>query len=229
MDDLTLIYVTASEIPKRWVEYQVKCLLAASGNTPIISMSRKPMNLGDNYIDTDKKSYWNIYAQLLRGAIKAKTPYVAMIEDDTLYSKEHFTEFRPKSDEVSYNRSRWSLFSWDTIYCLRQRISNCSLIASREYLIDALQERQDKWPDGLPNKLTGEVGRRLVEKNMQVSYRKKVEWYSTTPIIQLNHDSGSDDFAKRHHKKHGQIKAHDIPFWGRSNIIGGIYESTRSS
>ena len=61
-----------------------------------------------------------------------------------LYSNEHYREFRPADDEFSYNHARWSVFSWEkdkAIYCLRQRISNCSLIASRELLIEALEER----------------------------------------------------------------------------------------
>jgi len=96
MDDLTILYITASEMPDKWVQFQIKYLLKAIGDTPIISVSRKPMDLGINLIDTEKKCYFNIYMQMLRGALLAKTKYVAMVEDDVLYSKEHFTQFRPK-------------------------------------------------------------------------------------------------------------------------------------
>jgi hypothetical protein len=140
MQDLTVLYITASEMPEKWMEYQTGILLKAIGDTPIISVSRKPMDLGENILDVaPEKSYWNIYKQMLRAAWRAKTCYVAMVEDDVLYSKEHFLQFRPKRGEVSYNRSRWSLFVWEKnpIYCLRQRISNCSLIACRKVLIEA--------------------------------------------------------------------------------------------
>lgn len=181
------------------------------------------MNLGTNLIDTEKKCYFNIYMQILRGALLTKTPYVAMVEDDVLYSKEHFIQFRPKSTEVSYNRSRWSLFSWDPIYCLRQRVSNCSLIAPTKLLIEALSERKAVWPDGAPDKISGEVGRPIIDKRLRVTIRNKVEWYSTTPIIQLNHQSGSDVHARKKWKKHGQLKAYDIPHWGKATNIARIY------
>jgi hypothetical protein len=190
---------------------------------PIISVTRKPLKLGINLLDTDKKCYWNIYMQMLRAAKLASTPFVAMVEDDTLYSKEHFTDFRPPPNAVSYNRSRWSLFSWvedpeKQIYCMRQRVSNCSLIAPREYLIEALEERHAKHPNG--NDYVGEVGRWKVDRRLGVTRRRVVEWYSRVPIIQLNHRTGTDiGGGVGRTKRHGQIKAIDIPYWGKARSI----------
>jgi hypothetical protein len=207
-------------------------LKAAAGDSPIISITRTPLDLGLNLLDTAPKSFWNLYMQILRGAQAATTPYVALAEDDILYTREHFTEFRPALDQVSYDRSRWSLFTWEPhpIYCLRQRISNCSLVASREYLIDALEERKRVWPDGVEDARLGEVGRPIVDRRLHVTPRQMVEWYSTNPIVQLNHPAGSDsgDYGKapngRHLvKKHGQIKAVEIPGWGRAADLAAHY------
>ncbi len=228
MHDLTVLYITANEMPEKWMEYQIDILLKAIGDTPIISVSRKPMDLGVNLLDTEpEKSYWNIYKQMLRAAWRAKTCFVAMVEDDVLYSKEHFVQFRPKRGEVSYNRSRWSLFAWDPIYCLRQRVSNCSLIACRKVLIEALTEREEKYPDG--NKYVGEIGRAIVENRLGVSRRKMVEWYSTVPIIHINHPGGIDETQQQQWKKHGQIKAIDIPFWGKAKDIVEVYNGSQAS
>jgi hypothetical protein len=231
MDDLTILYITASEVPNHWLHFQVDCLLSAIDFTPIISVSRKPMTLGLNIIDTEPKSYWNIYMQMLRAAELAKTPYVAVAEDDTLYTKGHFCEFRPPMDAVAYDRSRWSLFTWHDLYCMRQRVSNCSLIAPREYLIDALKERRDKWPTFPPQELVGEVGREKVDRRLGVSPRNCVEFYSYEPIVQLNHPTGTDvgdygrNAAGRHMiKKHGQIRAYDIPHWGKATDIIKEYQ-----
>jgi len=221
--DLTILYISASEMPEKWMKFQIEHLLYAVDNSPIISITRKPLDLGRNILDKEPKSHWNIYMQMLNGSLMASTKYVAMAEDDTLYSKEHFTKYRPPDNKVSYNRSRWSLFTWDDLYCLRQRISNCSLIAPRELLIEALTERKAKWPDGVPNKMLGEVGRRSVDQGrLGVTVRECVEWYSHVPIIQLNHPTGSDtgDYGmvkgRRMIKKHGQIKAYNIPYWGKA-------------
>jgi hypothetical protein len=226
INDITILYITACHMPASWLRFQLKMLFKAIGETKIICVGRtefNPIGTGTYLIDKDSQSYWNIYMQMLKAAKFAKTDYVAMVEDDTLYSKEHFTEFRPGIDEVSYNRSRWSLFVWDPIYCLRQRISNCSLIAGREYLIDALEERKEKLPNGADNTLAGEVGRPDIEKRMKVSRRNRTDWFSSVPIIQLNHPSGQDERQKAKWKKHGQIKAYDIPYWGKSKDIGGKY------
>lgn len=225
MNDLTILYITANEMPQRWFAFQLSHLINSIGDSPIISISRKPISVGTNLLDTEPKGYWNLYMQILRGAIVAKTPFVALAEDDVLYTKAHFDEFRPPKDKIAYDRSRWSLFVWDDMYCLRQRISNCSMIAPREYLIDALEERKMKWPNGPPERLLGEVGREKVDSRLGVSLRGCVEWYSYGPIVQLNHPSGTDETQRRRWKRHGQIRAYDIPFWGKAKDIIRIYES----
>lgn len=221
MKDLTVIYLTANEVPEHWVEFQLKHLLHAIGNSPLITVSRKPMSLGENIIDTGVRSYWNMYVQLLRASLMADTPFVAVAEDDTLYTREHFADFRPPMDKVSYDRSRWSLFTWDNMYCMRQRISNCSLIAPRELLIKALTERKAKYPNGCPDNLLGEIGRPIVERRMGVTLRGSVEWYCRNPIVQLNHPAGTDKRVtyvngKKFVKKHGQMKAYNIPYFGKA-------------
>jgi len=236
--DLTIMYISASEMPEHWMQFQIGHLLASAAGSPIVSMTRKPLDLGTNIPDDGEKSYWNIYMQMLRAAKIATTPFVAMAEDDTLYTPEHFHDFRPPMDAVSYDRSRWSLFAWEEnpIFCLRQRISNCSLIAPRELLIEALEERHQKHPGGLPNEVVGEIGRDKLERTMGVTPRKSVEWWCKNPIVQLNHLTGTDvgDYgvnAKGRHmyKPHGQIKALEIPFWGAARKVVSHYAPNRFS
>jgi hypothetical protein len=220
LEDITILYISASQLPEHWMQFQIATLLDAVGDTPIISMTRKPLDLGENYRDTEPMCYWNIYRQMYLAASHAKTPYVAQAEDDVLYSNEHFREYRPKDDEVAYNRSRWSLFSWDArFYCLRNRISNCTLVAPRLYLLDALKERLGKWKTDPGDNIVGEVGRPDIDAKLGVSPRNKVEWWSTTPVVQLNHPSGSDIRQKTKWKSHGQLKAFDIPHWGKSSEL----------
>jgi hypothetical protein len=159
----------------------------------------------------------------------AETPFVALAEDDALYSRQHFTQFRPPPDTVSYNKFKWSLFAWDNLYCMRLRVNNCTLIAPRELLIEALTERKNKWPEGRPDSLVGEVGRPIVERNLRLTPRKLVEWYSTVPVIQLNHPTGTDvghhkrSDGRQMVKKHGIIQAYDIPYWGKATDVLRYY------
>lgn len=228
MNDITVIYYTLNKTPARWHEYHMEKLKKAIGSAPVISLSRVPMEFGENHIDTDKPAYSNIYRQLLRGAKLAKTKYVATAEDDVLYSPQHFKEFRPKDDEFSYNHARWSVFAWErekAIYCLRQRVSNCSLIAPRTLLIDALEERFQRYAgQTIPESLMGECGRNKLEKKMGITKRKLKEWWSTVPIIHLNHKEGTDGRQIAQAKLHGQLKAYEIPYWGKAADIAMRYE-----
>lgn len=218
-EDLTIIYLTASEIPEQFAEYQRFILLQAIGNKPIISVSRKPLTFGENLLDEEEKSLSNIYFQMLRAAKVADTKYVAIAEDDTLYPEDHFT-FRPEDHQFLYNQNRFALFTWgEAIYSWRNRKSNASLIAPRKLLIEALQERFAKWPAGTPATITGELGRRMVEKNLGTTHYDSVEVFGETSLIQFNHDNASEDRQRTHRKRLGQIKCYDIYHWGRASAL----------
>lgn len=221
MQDLTIIYLTASQIPESFAEYQRKILLEAIGNFSLISVSRKPLNFGQNIIDDGKKSYLNQYKQMLRAAKAATTDYVAIAEDDVFYSKEHFNFYRPEKDTFAYNQNRWALFTWGKpTYSWRNRKSNCSLIAPRELMIEALEERFAKYPgDTMPPKYVGEMGRERVDRWLGVTIRKSVEVYSEISIVQINHEDATEDRQKRRRKALGPMKAYDIPFWGRAEDL----------
>lgn len=204
MDDLTLLFVTAGKRPEQWAAFHAKQLALLP--YPMITMR-----------DEEKLGEQMIYQRMLEGAKQATTPYVAVIEDDVLYPPEHFY-FRPEMDTFAYNQHRWALFTWGKpTYSWRNRKSNCSLTAPRELLIEALEERFAKWPDGWP--WVGELGRERVENKLKVTPRKTVEWHSKIAVVQINHEDASEDRQKRRHKELGPMKAYDIPRWGRADDL----------
>lgn len=219
MSDLTVIYITANMVPAKWVKYQMEVLKEAIGDAKLLIVSRDAEAMPETTIlDTMPKSYSNIYYMLLQGAKLATTPYIAMAEDDVLYTRKHFYTFRPQADEFAYNRNRWSLFTFgEPTYSLRDRISNCSLIAPTKLAIEALTERFTKHPNG--SKITGELGKERTEKHLGVTIRKRVDFYSLDPIVQFNHDYGTDEVMLSHRKRMGWIRAYDIPTWGRSEEL----------
>jgi hypothetical protein len=205
-NDLTLLFVTAGKIPEKWAAFHKEQLDKLP--YPIITLR-----------DEEKINYERIYQQMLIGAKQATTPFVATIEDDVLYPPEHFA-FRPPLDTFAYNQHRWALFTWGKpTYNWRNRKSNCSLIAPRELMIEALEERFAKWPQGMPPKYVGELGRERVELGLGVALRKSVEWYSTVGIIQINHDNATEERQKIHWKDLGPVKAYDIPYWGKAEDL----------
>lgn len=204
MNDLTLLFITAGKRPKKWVKFHTEQLEKIP--YPMITMR-----------DEEKLGEQMIYQRMLEGAKQATTPFVGVVEDDVLYPPDHFN-YRPKMDEFSYNQNRWALFTWGVpTYSWRNRKSNCSLIAPRELLIEALEERFEKNPDGWA--WVGELGRENVERKLGVTLRKSVEWHSDISVIQVNHDGSSEDRQGRQRKELGPMRAFDFPYWGRAEDI----------
>jgi hypothetical protein len=206
MNDLTLLFITAGKLPEKWVTFHKEQLDKLP--YPIITLH-----------DEEKMGYEMIYHRMLEGAKQATTPFVAVIEDDTLYPIEHFY-FRPELDTFAYNQHRWALFTWGVpTFNWRNRKSNCSLIAPRELMIEALEERFAKHPNGIRVEHCGELGRANVDKWLGVTPRKSVEWYSKIGLVQFNHDGATDGRAKAHHKDLGPVKCFDVPRWGRADKL----------
>jgi hypothetical protein len=226
MKDLTVLFITANEVPSSFAKIQLQHLMTATGDYPLITISRQPMNLGENILDTYPKSYLNIYRQMLVGAKHATTDYVAIAEDDVFYCPEHFNFYRPAPDTFAYNQNRFALFTWgEPIYSMRNRKSNCSLIAPRELMIEALEERFAKYPgDSMPAQYTGELGRKKLEHNLGVTERRSVEVYSGVSIIQFNHQAATEGIQVTRKKRLGQIKAYDIPHWGKASDLVKEYK-----
>lgn len=239
MIDLTVIFLTANETPRDWQAFHWTHLRQAIGDYPLVTVSRVPMaNPGVNLLDTDEKSYLNIYRQLLRGALAAQTPYVAVAEDDTLYSADHYRFHRPAPDVFAYNWHRWSLYTWyPNVYSLKMRKSNCSLIAPRDLLIAALEERFAKYPTlsdykHWTHKFIGEVGRNVYERHLGLTPWKAEDVYSNVGIIQVSHPTGTEYALQQARtpgksikllKRLGAVKATVIPHWGSAKEIASHY------
>ena len=217
INDLTIIFLTLNKLPAKWTAYHKSVLFEATMNYPVITISKEPM-WGINLLQEEPFGVANIYKQMLRGAKLAETPYVAIAEDDVLYTREHFM-YRPPLDTFAYNLSRWSLYTWEPVYNYRGRRGNFALIAPRELLIEALEERFSKYPDGVPEDLNGELGRPRIEKRLGVQIRNTVDFYTLDPIVVFHHDFEIDPVAQRHRKKMGILQAYDIPHWGRADKL----------
>lgn len=233
--DLTVIYLTQNLLPEEWMKYQQKVLLDAIGKTPIIVVSRKPTLIRDidktgyvdvhisnevNILQTEPSSPSNVYWQILKAAKLATTKYIGIAEDDSLYCEDHFSFIPPRDDTFYYNLSHWSLFTWGTpIYGWRNRKGNWTMIANRELVIEALEERFAKYPNGTPPDKTGELGRWRSDKQLGLKQRKAEDFYTNTPIINFNHELGLDDRARRHQKTIGTLRSYWEPYWGKAKDL----------
>lgn len=222
LSDLTIIYLTNNRLPKAWMEFHKQKLLEAVGDTKIISLSREPMDLGTNILQDQPASKWNIFYQLLRGVRLVETEYFAVVEDDTAYPAEHFT-LRPPLDSFGYNKNRWSLYSWNPVYHLKNWIrTGAVLIAPTKLALDLLEERFKKFPIGseMPDGMCGELG--CYEKQLGLKERKVVDLTSEIAVVQLDHEfftvhnPEKESVERRKQKRLGTIRALSIPYWGEA-------------
>ena len=211
LNDLTLIFLTVNKVPEKWAEYHKSILLEAVGDSPIITISKKPLDWGLNLIQDEKPSVTNVYKQILRAAKIATTPYIAIAEDDTLYHKSHF-EYRPDMDTFGYNGHRWGMFTWGKpFFYHKDRISNACMIAPRELAIEAIEERFRKYPI---NNL-GELGK---EKGKVTERKIKIFW-SDVGVVFFSHVNALDGTEQRRTKRPGVVQAYDIKYWRKAEDL----------
>jgi hypothetical protein len=218
-------------MPSRWKKFHWEHLLRATEGLPMICLTADPpadyCRPNTEYlIQSGPFSAWNVYSQMLRAANIADTKYIAVAEDDTLYPRKHFTEFRPKDDEIAYDMSRWSVFSWvpQPFFSNIRKRGNFTMIGPRKLVIEALEERESLYPDGLP--YAGEIGRPDIERRMRVTKRKAVDWDCIEPMVNLCHPRGLSptyENTPKLERKPGALKAWDIPIWGKASDIAAIY------
>lgn len=221
MNDITIIFLTQNKVPEKWAQYHREVLEEAICGAPVISVSRKPMDFGINIIQNEPASAVNIYWQTLKAAKIATTPYIAIAEDDTLYPKEHFYSFRPPLDTFAYNNTRWGMLTWSPLhiyYLAHKFTSHMTLIAPRELAIEALEERFKKYPaiDSTVKNAGGELGKEWVEKHLEVTPRKIVEFYTENPVLFFQHVNCIDPLNRNCKKRMTKIRAFDLPYWGKA-------------
>jgi hypothetical protein len=220
-NDITIIYYTANKISDYFYESAKNQLLKAAGDIPIISVSQKPIDLGKNICVGDiGQSVFNIYKQALIGAKEAKTKYIAMAEDDILYSPEHFTK-RSSPGRFTYNLGIQAIFTWSNppvfSYIGRQVLSN--LICERQLFIDAMEERHAKYPEdkNKPIKYWGEPGR--YDKELGVTVHRTENIFTDTPNVVFSHQDSMCYKTLGKRKAHGRDRVEEIPYWGKARDI----------
>lgn len=223
--DLTIILYTANVIPTPFASKTYEQLLKAAQGQPIIVVSKIPMPIEEqNIVVESPRSHFNIYRQALIGARAATTKYIALAEDDALYSPEHFKQ-RSSAGVFAYNLGAWSVFTWgEPIYShkgtVRKNLN--SLICERELFIKAMEERFAKYPHDEANKdHWAEPGR--YERHLGVTEYPTEEFYTNPPNIIFSHQSELSFAGLGTRKRVGEFRAYNIPYWGDINKVRSMY------
>lgn len=236
-NDLTVVYYTSNWLDDHnpyFLENTKHQLLIAIEDLPLISVSQKPIAFGQNLcVGEIGRSHLNLYRQILTGAKAAKTKFVALAEDDILYSFDHFHYYLPEKEVFAYDMSKWSIFTWTRppLFSFRnnRKVVN-SLIAPRDMLVAALEERFAKVDElmKMGQKEEDIIGRwgdpGRYEDKLGVTVRPTEEFYTQVPNIVFSHPEAFGYLSRGTRKRLGDIRAYEVPYWGRASDILKLYD-----
>ncbi len=230
MSDLTILYVTSNTISDTFGTNLRRYLLSASSKqvAGIISVSKKPLDFGTNFVMRGNRSHIGIYRDALFGAKQIRTKYMAFCEDDVLYSPVHF-KYRPKKRAFAYNSNCWSLYTWirPALFSYKGvRRNNCTLICETALYIETMEERfafyKDTPVDQIPLRHWAEPGR--YEGNIGLTIRETELFNPQPPNIMFSHPEGLSMNNLGYRKAMGDVRAEKIPYWGEAEDILKLYE-----
>ena len=147
--DRTVLYVTSNREAPEFEEKIRGALLAVAGALPIVSVSQKPIDLGDNVcVGEHDSNYGNEYMQLLIGARAAKTTWLLAAEADCLYPPSYFTFTPPGGDLWRYDNVwiLWRNLAYGSAF-KKKRNSEGAQMVRREFLIDRIETATKGLPE----------------------------------------------------------------------------------
>lgn len=145
----TIIYYTSNRENPEMEQKIIDDMLSKAGNLPIISVSQKPLKLGQNICIGDVgHSYLNCRKQMLMATKLAKTEYVIHTESDVLYPPEYFN-FEPTGDNLYRYFNVWVMWLKDKSrkdFYHKPDTFDGAMIVKRDFSIAELEKYLEPYP-----------------------------------------------------------------------------------
>ena len=205
MSDTTVVYFTSNqEKPSFEKKIQAK-MLETIGNLPLISVSQKPMDFGENICAGNVGvTNHNAWRQLQIGAEAADTKYICAAEADYLYSWEYFN-FIPGTDDAAWRPDNiWVLFARRgtvKIFAKKPKGTETAIVVGRDYLLK-----------GIERMLSGELWSDAPVDQSLLSY---AFFHNEIPIVTFK----TDENMHRAAPYLGSSVCREIPYWGKSHDL----------
>jgi len=215
MNDLTCLYYSANREDPAFEQRIQDTLLKTMGDIPLVSVTHKPMDFGQNICVGDVGfSAHNLFRQMQIAAEAAETRYVCCAESDILYPPEYFT-FRPPEDDVFYLATPlWVLFAQrgkGHHYCRKARGSESAMMVNRQLLVDRLAQvmgNLSQWG-------TADAGSEKLPFLLQRRANKREFYELPAAVITFKTD------VQLHRKTPHEVESrtHDLPYWGSAYTL----------
>lgn len=111
-------------------------------NLPIVSVSQKPINFGNNFVLNLNPGYLTMLKQITKALEESDCTYIFFCEHDVLYPSSHF-DFTPKRDDIFYYNAhvwRWE-YPHNRVITYDRLISLSGLCVNRELALNHYQKR----------------------------------------------------------------------------------------
>ncbi len=216
-----LCFYTDNKIDPTILNVVQKQLKNCSNGFPIVSVSLKPMDLGDNIVLNLQRGHLAMAKQQLAGLERLDTDIVFMVEHDIIYPTCHFDFTPPRKDVFYYNLNWWKVRTTDgqALHFKAKQVSG--LCAYRNILIDYYRNRVKMIE-------SGEIGgRRHFEpgSHYRDAYNKLTNlgfdtWFSEIPYVDIRHETVVTRSIFDPSGYRGQVTdwtmSEEIPFWGKT-------------
>ena len=209
--DLTAVYYTSNAEASIFEQRVGEALVEAAGDTPIISVSQKPMNLGNNIcVGNVGVSSQNGYMQLLIGLETATTEWVCTACADSIYVPEYF-RFRPPRDDTFYlAKPLWVFFALKNKqrgFANKPMGAELAMVCSRRLLIDRIRTILEPIGGSWGPHGSGET---CWPKLMDRSAIRRERFHLDNPCITVK----TDDQMHRKTPCRMSTFTNEIPYWG---------------
>lgn len=138
-----IIYYTDNRLGEPIFSLVQKKLL--DSNLPIISISLKPIDFGENIVLNLSPSFVTMTKQIIKSLEASKSDHVFFCEHDVLYPLSHF-DFTPQRNDIFYynaNVWRWK-YPEDLAITYDRLISLSYLCVNRKFALDHYRKRMVK-------------------------------------------------------------------------------------
>ncbi len=213
MKDVTIIYYTSNREKPEFEERIRNNLLNCCGDLPIISVTQKPINFGQNIVVGDVgASGFNMFRQVQIACRAAKTKFILSAEADCLYPPDYFSFIPPKDNLCYRNKNLYVMPQHRAYFWKKEEGATHAQIVGREFYLNTL----NKLFEGAPEWSIEERNfpkERTHNKQEDVFLKNEIVFYETKyPVVQIKTSQ-----SMRHYTHSDRVTRHEIPYWGSGN------------
>ena len=209
--DLTAIFYSSNAEDSVFEQRVGEALVESAAGTPIISVTQKPMDLGNNICVGDVGvSSQNAYVQMLIGLETATTQWVCTACADGMYPPEYFQFIPPENDVFYFAKPLWVFFALagkQRVFVSKPLGSEVAMVCNRRFLIERVRTILKPIGGSWGPHCSGETcWPNLIDKSAVKVERFRLDNYCITVK--------TDNNMHRRTPCKMSTKVREIPYWG---------------